>query len=311
MIGPAFTVRNYRPSDFDDYVNFISEVERLQPSGHCTSSQIISEHLNRPGYTAEKNLFLAQAGGKIIGFMNVTPEHNRRRVILDCLVHPEHRRRGVAGGELFRHAMRRAGELKAGAVRASIRQENKAGRKMLLRLGFKNIRRYLKLELPLAEAHPAKASSGTCLRRHLRRGEEAKLARLQNRCFSDAWEYNPNTTEDIAYALSLGHASPEDVILFYKGGTPVGYCWTKIGCDTGADNDGGKGSIFMLGVDPDHRSSGIGRLALLSGLAYLKNRGVRTAELEVDSQNKAALNLYRSIGFKERSTILWYEKTLD
>ena len=35
-----------------------------------------------------------------------------------------------------------------------------------------------------------------------------------------------------------------------------------------------KGRIQMLGVDPDCRGRGIGKRALVAGLAYLENKGV-------------------------------------
>jgi len=64
-------------------------------------------------------------------------------------------------------------------------------------------------------------------------------------------------------------------------------------------------------VDPDYRDSGIGKQALLAGLAHLRSKGIEVAELTVDSQNPAACALYESGGFKISSTSAWYEKTLD
>jgi ribosomal protein S18 acetylase RimI-like enzyme len=66
----------------------------------------------------------------------------------------------------------------------------------------------------------------------------------------------------------------------------------------------------MLGVDPDYRNKGIGRIALLSGLTYLKSRGVQVVELTVGSTNASALALYHRIGFKESSSCWWYEKAV-
>ncbi len=66
----------------------------------------------------------------------------------------------------------------------------------------------------------------------------------------------------------------------------------------------------MLGVDPDYRGRGIGKIALLAGLSYLKNKGIRVAEITVDSKNEVACALYRSVGFKLWTTTLWYEKAI-
>jgi mycothiol synthase len=67
----------------------------------------------------------------------------------------------------------------------------------------------------------------------------------------------------------------------------------------------------MLGVDPDYRGSGLGRKLLLAGLSYLKRKGLQIAELTVDSENKVACALYKSMGFKPWTSSLWYEKRLD
>jgi mycothiol synthase len=67
----------------------------------------------------------------------------------------------------------------------------------------------------------------------------------------------------------------------------------------------------MLGVDPDYRGRGLGRQLLLAGLSYLRNKSLRVAVLTVDSENKAARALYKSVGFELWKSSLWYEKRLD
>jgi len=67
----------------------------------------------------------------------------------------------------------------------------------------------------------------------------------------------------------------------------------------------------MIGTDPDYRGRGVGKRVLLAGLAHLKSKGIRVAELTMDSENKAARALYRSAGFEVRASSLWYEKPLN
>ena len=71
------------------------------------------------------------------------------------------------------------------------------------------------------------------------------------------------------------------------------------------------GLILMMGVDPDYRDKGIGKIVLLAGLSYLKSKGVQVAELTVDSENEVACALYRSVGFQTWTSSLWYEKAID
>jgi mycothiol synthase len=67
----------------------------------------------------------------------------------------------------------------------------------------------------------------------------------------------------------------------------------------------------MLGVDPDHRGKGTGRELMMVGLTRLRDRGLRVAELTVDSENKAAYALYESLGFEVQARTLWYEKLIN
>ena len=67
----------------------------------------------------------------------------------------------------------------------------------------------------------------------------------------------------------------------------------------------------MLGVAPDYRRKGTGKKLVLAGLAQLISKGSQVAELTVDSENKAACALYRSIGFDVRANTFWYEKAIN
>jgi mycothiol synthase len=140
----------------------------------------------------------------------------------------------------------------------------------------------------------------------LKEGEEERLTQLQNRSFTGAWGYNPNTVEEIIYRMRLSNCSPNDILIAFDDDKPIGYCWTR----RYFWRSEGMGRIYMLGVDPDHRGSGWGRKLLLAGLSYLKSKGHRVVELTVDSQNKIAYALYKSIGFKLWTSSLWYEKRL-
>ncbi len=308
MNNSPYIIRNYRSSDFDDYVKLNIEAAKLAPAGCDYSPQATSDSLNRLNYSPEQDLFFAEVAGRVVGFMNLLPEIEAERVILDCMVYPEHRRKGLAT-KLLGHATRRARELKAKVARVHISQDNTIATRVLPRLGFSIARQFLELRLALSKTSIPETPCNTYSLRHLQPGEEEQLTQLQNRYFSGAWEYNPNTTKDIAYYLSLSHHSPEYVILIYDKDKPIGYCWTEINSE--ATEIKKEGRIHMLGVDPDYRGRGIGKKVLLAGLSYLKNRGVQVVGLTVDSENKVAGALYRSAGFKPWTTSLWYEKAID
>ena len=113
MTASLYTIRNYRPVDFEDYLGLCLEAEMLEPSGRGVSRQELREILGRPGFTPEDDIFVVEVDGKLVGYVMLAPEVETGRAILECLVHPEHRRRGLAS-QLLGYAVRRAGEVEVG-----------------------------------------------------------------------------------------------------------------------------------------------------------------------------------------------------
>ncbi len=301
-------VRNYQPADFDRYILLQVEVEKREPTGRCVSQQFIAEQLKRPNYCPEQDLFIAEIGKDIVGYMDIEAELAIGRVVLDCRVHPQYRKRGL-GTELFNNALSRARELGARVAHVNIAEDNAAAKKILLELGFSLVRQFLELKLDIgpvdgSDIHPAIEC------RCLRHGQENDLTKLQNRAFAGMWGYNSNTVEEITFRIKISSCSRQDIVLAYDGDRAIGCCWTGISCEKGIPS-ATKGRIHMLGVDPDHRGKGIGRGLMMAGLTRLRNRGLTVAELTVDSENKAAYALYQSLGFEVQARTLWYEKVVS
>ena len=309
MIKKYFKIRNYCSADFDDYVQLHTEADKLDRSGRSISKQHLAEDLGHPSFHPEKDLFVADQGGNIIGCAGVFVEAAIKRAILDCMIHPQQRRKGVAT-ELIRRAIRHAGEAESKVVQVSIAEINRPARSLATRLGFEFIRHFCELRLDLNNIRlPAVEPSGYIVR-SLGRDEADKLTHIQNRAFADSWGFNANTPDEIAYRINLSSCSPENIMMAYLKNRPVGYCWTRIMNAENPVTGGLKGEIHMLGVDPDYRKKGIGRNVLLAGLADLKSRGVNIVELTVDGQDPVALGLYKSLGFEVFSRLEWYQMKL-
>ncbi|MGD2125136.1 MAG: GNAT family N-acetyltransferase [Desulfobacteraceae bacterium] len=310
MSNLAFTIRNYRPGDFKGYIQLHVEAEQVDRSGRYISSQALAECLGRPNYSPEKDLFILETDGKIVGYISLTPELGIGRVLLDCLVHPRYRRKGIAT-KLFSRAMQRAKELGAKVTQISIPESNVAAKSLASGLGFKFIRRFLELKLDFYNIDLPDVKKGAFVIRELRSGEENKLTEIQNRSFAGTWGFNPNTPEEIVYRISLSGSSPENVIMAYEADKPIGYCWSKVNPEENAVRGENRGQIHMMGVDPDYQKKGIGKEILLTELARLKSKGIEVVELTVDSENQAARSLYASVGFEVCSTTEWYEKAVS
>jgi len=307
MNNSLYIIRNYRPTDFNKYAQLIVEAEKLEPTGRCSSPEVLSENLYRPNYSPEQDLFVVETAGNLVGYVDIAPEFIIGQVILNCFIHPDHRRKGLAT-KLYGFATHRARELGMKVALVNIAKGNVDAKSVLSKLGFRFVRRFLQLRLDMAKVHWQGIDRTALPYRHLQRGEEDKLTQIQNHSFAGSWGYNLNTVEEIIYYTSLTNCCPEDIILACDGDKIIGYCWTRITYETATG--GRKGEIFMLGVDPDYRGRGVGKGVLLAGLSYLKSKGLQVAELTADSKNQAACALYRSVGFKVRTSRLWYEKAI-
>jgi len=227
MNDSPYIIRNYQAKDFDDFVRLRALAEEESPAGRGVSPQAVAEYLNRPDYDSQRDLFVVESAGSLAGFLDLTPELEIRRAILDCWIQPEHRQKGL-GRELLPRAMRRAEELGLKVVQAHVTEENTAARSALSRLGFQYVRRFLEMRLDMASVNWQDADRTALSCHYLRRGEEETLALLQNRCFAGSWGYNPNTAATITYRLNLCHIPSQDVVLIYDGDNAIGYCWTEI-----------------------------------------------------------------------------------
>ncbi|HWR61561.1 MAG TPA: GNAT family N-acetyltransferase [Clostridia bacterium] len=77
----------------------------------------------------------------------------------------------------------------------------------------------------------------------------------------------------------------------------------KVHLETGGDVYG----IYGLGVLPGYRRSGYGREILNRAVEMLRGTGGREIMLQVAATNRNALNLYKSCGFVETSTMDYYK----
>lgn len=307
----SYKIRNYQIENYTDLIKLIVQSERLTNEDYVSPRDLRENTIKRKDFHPEECLFLVEKAGNIIGYSNAIPELDIGRIILSCLVHPAHRRKGL-GTMLVNSAMNYAISKRAKVVHTNILIDNEVGKKFLNKLGFKFVRSFPILRLNLSEIR-LKNKTQNCQIRCLKRGEEEKLTKLQNRSFANTWGYHPNTIEEISNRINFSDYLTNDIIVGYDGNELIGYCWMQIyHNEIGLDlKEKPQARIYMLGVDPQHRRKGIGKILLFEGLRRLKNKDIQIVELNVDSKNEAACRLYRSQGFKVWKTSIWFEKVLD
>jgi len=311
MRDSSYTIRSYSSDDFGKYMEFFNEVHMnmFLPDEWKSATQLFQKKLDKPGYSPEQHLLLAERKGKIVGYSDMSPEPKIGRVILNGLISVCHRRRGLAE-EMMKSSLERAEKLGFKIAHVCVSEDNAAARGLLSKSSFSVVRHFHELEIGLQDLPDGKFDLDSLEIISLKPGEEALLAEIQNRCFAGTWGFCPNTEEEILYYLNLTESRLKDVMVAKEEKRIVGYCWSHLIGDMGQRDAQKKGRIHMLGVDPNFRRRGIGKNLLKVGLYHLKKRGVETVELTADKENADARAIYRSLGFRKRSTILWYEKKL-
>ena len=121
---------------------------------------------------------------------------------------------------------------------------------------------------------------------------------LNARAFAGHPEQGAVTRQDLDVLTAEPWFDAGDFLLLRDGDRLIGYCWLKL--------ENGEGEFYVVGVDPERQGEGIGRRLVAAGMHRFAARGIDTAHLYVEGDNAAALRLYRSFGFGQRSIDIQY-----
>lgn len=188
------------------------------------------------------------------------------------------------------------------------------------RLGAAGHRDLLRMEAPLPRPPGAGSVSsllaGVTMRSFRPGADDDAWLKVNQRAFADHPEQGGWDGEALAARVGEAWFDPSGFLVAEVDAAPgtvpdaapggggrarlAGFCWTK-------QHDRGVGEIYVIGVDPDHRGTGLGRVLVEAGLASLAERGSSTGMLYVDASNMAAVGLYRSLGFEVVSTQRAYQ----
>jgi mycothiol synthase len=309
MATESCVIRDYCSADLSQYVRLHADAQSICHSNDkLFLASLTGESPEHVGFS-EKDLFLIEKQGRIVGACRVVPELAIGRTVLRLTIIPDLVDQKIIT-KLLLCALERARELKVARVHADLREKDQAARDLFTGLGFTAMRRYSEMTLNLG--HTSMAISNANLRsRPLKSGSETELTQLQNHVFDGSWGFCPNRTSEIIQLLNTKGYGHEGVIIACHDRKAVGYCWTAT-IDRSDRKDGAViGRIHMMGILPEFRGQGLGRYILWSGLYHLREKGIQTVELTVDNDNRAACSLYDRTGFKLKTAVVWYEKRVS
>lgn len=220
-------------------------------------------------------------------------------------VDPRYNGRGIST-ELIARAERRVRELGRDRLRVGSLAENDSAHALLQALGFREIRRFFRMQVDFDEPPPApRAIEG--IRIETFRLEDARAfhaAFLE--AMADDWGFVATSFEEWK-KLRLDRGDNDTSLWFLA--RDDGEIAGAIRCD---GQKFGGGFVGALGVRRPWRGRGIGTALLQKAFTAYYDRGVRRVSLGVDAENRSgATRLYERAGMRVVSEDVMFEKVLE
>ena len=299
-------IRNFNRQYSQKIVDFINETNNLTGTSKEISLTLFSEWLNMPSVDPEKDYFIAFSDGEIIGTLHMMDETLISRSVAVQTIAETNTKKKVLE-ELIPVAVEYAKAKRLPVLHIQSSSGDRITTSYLTSSGFKKVKTYLDLEWSEEKLQDLQLPENYTVRSFVLGEDDSVLTDLQNIAFSQHWGFCPNSIEEIRKRVRMERSRDEGIIFIESKTSIAGYNWTLL-----SENVGDKvGWVSMTGIHPDFRRNRLGRAVVLAGMHSLYKRGAKSIELEVDSENIPAKELYRSLGFKPISSKHWYEKHID
>lgn len=268
-------------------------------------SEHVRLHLRYGGDPRARNVLLT-AGGKLTGYAHLDPTDPVEGPSAEFFIDPAHRGQGQ-GMTVLRALLAEAG---GRPLRIWAHGDAPAAGRLAAAAGFERIRALWQMDRPLAApVEEPRYPDGIRVRTFVAGQDEEAWLQVNRRAFATHPEQGAWTREDLDLREREPWFDPDGFFLAERDGRLAGFHWTKVhgGPDPepGAEPGHGHeklGEVYVVGVDPDQRGGGLGRALTLTGLQYLRSRGLARVMLYVDEANTPAIRLYESLGFTHRDT---------
>jgi ribosomal protein S18 acetylase RimI-like enzyme len=271
-----------------------------------------------------RDLVVAEIDGQVVGYARVEwndSNDGERWYEGIGIVDPAVRGRGV-GSLLLAWSERRRLEIAAdhagrgdaeGRVRAMttfVFDGDRGGARLLERAGYVPFRHFATMQRPDLEAIGEVALPAGLEIRPVSRDRAAirQVFDADVEAFRDHFGWSEGSDERFAEWLENPEMDPELWLVAFDGGEVAGAVLTAIHVGPDGDRSGWLDSIFTR---RPWRQRGLARALIGRSLARLREHGMTTASLGVDTANaNEALALYESCGFRVVSRATAYRKSL-
>jgi mycothiol synthase len=229
----------------------------------------------------------------------------------ELAVDPAERRNGL-GRQLIEELVRQSPD---GRLRLWAHGEQAGAVELAVSMGFHHarvlwqMRRSLYAPLPM----PVLPPDVVVLPFRVGIDDDAWLA-LNAAAFAELPDQGRWTKDDLQLRLHEPWFSANGFLVAWRDERMVGFHWTKVHGRNDEDQHqtehphGAIGEVYVVGVDPSMRGSGLGRALTIVGLRHLQSLDLSQAMLYVDSSNIAAIALYESLDFAKWDTDVLFRR---
>ncbi|MFF9759512.1 mycothiol synthase [Streptomyces caelestis] len=240
---------------------------------------------------------LLSVDGELVGYAQLEDTDPVEPPAAELVVHPSYR--GNGHGRALGSALLAASGKR---LRVWAHGGHSAARHLAQVLGLTLFRELRQMRRPLADLDlpDPVLPEGVSVRTFVPGRDDAAWLALNAAAFAHHPEQGALTQRDLDDRKAEAWFDPEGFFLAEKDGRLVGFHWTKVHA---AEH---LGEVYVLGVSPDAQGGGLGRSLTTIGLRHLAERGLPTAMLYVDADNKAAVSVYERLGFVTHETDLMY-----
>lgn len=286
--------------------NLTAQVRELISAATLTDdlaplSEHVLIHLQHGGDQFDEHLIAQTNSGQLIGYLHLDKSDEVSGPVVEVVVHPEFRNRKV-GTTLVKFAMDR---LQDSRLRLWAHGELASAHALAAKLGFSKARELWQMRRSLyAELPKVDLPKGQIVSTFQVGQDEAAWLDLNAKVFAAHPEQGRLERSDLEIRMQEKWFDPAGFFISRNSvGELTGYNWTKIHTDGPLRI----GEIYVLGVSPTERGTGLGKALAITGLDYLRAQGLSAAMLYVDLSNTSAIKLYESIGFAHWDTDVMFQ----
>jgi mycothiol synthase len=283
-----------------------TEVDGVRPL-----SEHVTLHLRYGGEDPVRNV-LAYLDGELAGYAHLDVTDLVAGSSAEVVVDPAHRRHGL--GRIIVQTL--VAESPDGRLRLWAHGEQPSARALATSMGFVVSRELWQMRRSLYSALPdAPVPEGLTVRPFEPGADDDAWVALNAKAFKGHPEQGTWTIDDLHERMAEPWFDPAGFFIAVRDGRMVGFHWTKVhggSPDHGHDELGPHaheghahdpiGEVYVLGVDPSERGTGLGRALTVLGLRHLRALGLAEVMLFVDVDNPAAIALYTRLGFTHWDT---------